>query len=499
MRRPTPRRLLLALATVLLAVAAVVTPFATTSQPQAAAAPLVRPNIVLVVTDDQTMESVRRMPYLNSTTHRWTKFTRAHVNNALCCPSRATILKGQYDTRTGVTTNSNGRLMNESETLAVWLRRAGYQTGMYGKYLNVYPFGRGLYVPAGWTDWHVPYDAGPNWGMYDQYTYKLNANGTSQTFTTGQAAYQVDVLAGRMTSFIRSRAAAGQRFFAMFTPVATHDPWVASPARRGMFNGATVPPYPGFNTVAPDQPAYLKSQPALDPAVVNQNRRREWAAAVSVDDAIRRIDTALSNAGVKQNTIMIFMTDNAYSHGRHRWERKRCEFNACTETPVWVRYPGLPARTDSTHLISNIDVAATVADLAGASVPAGYPMDGRSFEPLVLGNDVDWREDLLMHWPGGDMWGDPGMPDSMPQWWGVLARTSDGGLWKYVELDTGERELYDERADPNELNNRAGEQATAAVQAELRQRLADLKSGARATTTLRADSPVPGPLGPDEG
>ena len=491
----TPRRLLLTLATVSLTVAVLIAPHVTDSEPRAAAAPLENPNIVLILTDDQTMESVARMPYLNSASHNWVKFTRAYANNGLCCPARATILRGQYDTRTRVVNNATGRLLGESETLAVWLDRAGYDTGLYGKYLNVYPFARGLYVPPGWTDWHVPYHDGPQWGIYDQYTYKLNANGVSQTFTTGPAAYQVDVIAGRMVNFIRSRG--GRPFFAMFTPTATHGPWTASPSRRGMFNGATVPRYPGFNVVAPDQPAYLKAQPMLDAAVMAQNRRKEWAAAVSVDDAIRRIDSALETAGVKQNTIVVFTTDNAFSYGRHRWERKRCEYNECNHTPIWVRYPGVGPRTDSTNLISNVDIARTIADFAGAT--PGVPQDGRSFAPLVLGEPVTWRSELLMHWSGGDMDGRAGRPDSMPQWWAVLARTSDGGLWKYVELDTGERELYDERADPNELNNRAGEAATAGVQAELRQRLAALKSGAGATTALRADVPVPGPLGPDEG
>ncbi len=96
------------------------------------------------------------------------------------------------------------------------------------------------------------------------------------------------------------------------------------------------------------------------------------------------------------------------------------------------------------------------------------------------------------------MEGRPGQPDSMPQFWAVLAQTSDGGFWKYVELDTGERELYNQRTDPYEMNNRYGEPGVAAVQAELRSKLQALKNQAGASTTaLRADMPVPGPVGPD--
>jgi arylsulfatase A-like enzyme len=193
--------------------------------------------------------------------------------------------------------------------------------------------------------------------------------------------------------------------------------------------------------------------------------------------------------------VLIFMTDNGYAFGSHRWESKRCEFNECGQTPILIRYPGLSPHRDTTHLISNVDIAPTIAALAGAT-PA-IATDGRSFLPFVLGQSASWRNSLLLHWPGGDMEGRAGQPDSMPQFWGVLARASDGGWWKYVEVDTGERELYDEDADPAEMNNRAGEPAVAGIQAELRSMLTTLKSQAGATATLRTDMPVPGPLGPD--
>jgi hypothetical protein len=94
----------------------------------------------------------------------------------------------------------------------------------------------------------------------------------------------------------------------------------------------------------------------------------------------------------------------------------------------------------------------------------------------------------------------PGQPDTMPQFWGVLAQTADGGWWKYVELDTGERELYDESADPNEMNNVVDDPTDATVQAEMQAMLADLKAQASSGTApavIRADVPVPGAVGPD--
>ena len=443
------------------------------------------------------MESVARMPYVSSRTD-WISFDQAYINNGLCCPSRATILTGQYDTHTRVGTNAQGRLLNERETLPVWLSRAGYQTGMFGKYLNQYPFGRGLYVPPGWAQWQAAYSDGPEWQLYPQYHWKLNDNGVSRSFLNAPADYQVNVLGNRLNSWVRTAAARPEPFFAMFTPSSTHFPWRASPTRAGTLANAPVTRSPSFNIAAADQPAYLRAQPAANGPAMDQARRKEWEGAASVDDAIRRLDAALQATGEFQNTIMIFMTDNGYSFGEHRWQTKRCEFNECSRTPMLIRYPTLPGRHDTTHLLSNVDIAATIAELAGATIPTAVRRDGRSFAPLILGQNVVWRDSVLFHWPGGDMEGRAGQPDSMPQFWAVLAQTSDGGFWKYVELDTGERELYNQRTDPNEMNNRYGEPGVAAVQAELRSKLQALKNQAGVSTTaLRTDMPVPGPVGPD--
>jgi arylsulfatase A-like enzyme len=461
------------------------------------AAPLVQPNIVFILTDDQTMESVAKMPYVSSRTD-WISFEQASVNNALCCPSRATILTGQYDTHTGVGNNAQGTALDERETLAVWLQRAGYQTGLFGKYLNAYPFGRGLYVPPGWNDWEAAYSAGPQWQLYPQYHWKLNSNGRSVTYLRKPADYEVNVLANRMISFIKTRASAHQRFFAEFTPSSTHYPWKASPTRAGTMKNAAVPLNPNFDVVADNQPAYLKAQPLLTASSMQADRRKEWEGAASVDDAVKKIDATLRTAGVFNNTIEIFMTDNGYAFGDHRWETKRCEFTECSQVPLLVRYPGLTARHDATHLVSNVDIASTISELAGATPVIAQ--DGSSLVPLILGADVPWRDSLLLHWPGGDMEGKDGQPDSMPQFWGVLARTANGGLWKYVEVDTGERELYDEVADPDELANVVGNPSDATVLADLQARLATLKAAAGASQSpaaIRADVPVPGPVGPD--
>jgi arylsulfatase A-like enzyme len=460
---------------------------------------LAKPNIVYILTDDQTMESVAKMPYVSSRTD-WISFDHAYINNGLCCPSRATILTGRYDTHTGVGNNAQGSRLNEAQTLPVWLSRAGYQSGLFGKYLNQYPFFRGNYVPPGWNDWQVAYAAGPQWQIYPQYHWKLNSNGVSSDHLYAPADYQVTVLANKMKAFINAKASAHQPFFAEFTPSATHAPWKASPTREGTLSTAPVRRNPNFNYAAANQPAYIRMQPALDGSKEDNERRKEWEGAASVDDAIRSIDNTLKTAGVFNNTVEIFMTDNGYSFGDHRWERKRCEYNECGRTPLLVRYPGLAARHDAKHMISNVDIASTISQIAGAT--PGIAQDGRSFLPLILGQAVsNWRSSMLLHWPGGNEVGLSGQPDSMPQFWGVLADVAGSGQWKYVEIDTGERELYNETADPNEMHNLAGTAANATIQAQLKSRLAALKSQANAAAAtgnvLRTDMPTRGKLGPD--
>ncbi len=149
--------------TVALAVAGSATPPAGVDQ--AAAAPA-RPNIVVIETDDQTLKSMRVMDNVNSLIgDRGATFRRSFVNYALCCPSRATFLTGQYMHNHGVSSNHSpeggfGRFqaLHGDNNLAVWLQEAGYHTAMIGKYLNGYA--NDPEVPAGWSEWlaAAPYE-----------------------------------------------------------------------------------------------------------------------------------------------------------------------------------------------------------------------------------------------------------------------------------------------------------------------------------------------------
>lgn len=449
----------------------------------AAAPPPAKPNVILWLTDDQTMESVAKMPYLSSQLGRMVSFRSAFVENGLCCPSRATILSGQYDTHTGVTNNAQGQRFDRTKNLGMWLQAAGYRTGLFGKLLNAYPYGKPPLPWPGWNDWQVTIGV----QAYKQYNYLLTNNGKVEKYGARPADYQVDVLTAKAASFAVGSAQAGKPFFGYLAPTATHMPWRASPSRTGMFAKTPVPHSPDFNQpVYPGMPKYLARRAPISPSLADNLRRREWAAAVSVDDAVQRLDRALQSVRYSDGstaydrTVLVFMTDNGYAFGEHRWFTKRCEYDECVRTPLLVRYPGVPGGVDATHLITNTDIAPTLLEIAGGR--STRTPDGRSFLPLVKRQPVTgWRGSLLLHWSGGDPRGRPTARDAVPAFWGV--RTT---AYKYVELATGERELYDLRIDPYEMRNRYGDPAYGRVQAALQAELAALKRSAGA----------PGPLAP---
>jgi N-acetylglucosamine-6-sulfatase len=435
-----------------------------------------RPNVILFVTDDQTYESIPRdppvMPYLQSQLEDprggWIRFPNAFLNTPLCCPSRATLLSGLRSDHTGVQNNDEGHLFDDSSTLATRLHGAGYTTGMVGKYLNSYPFGRGPYVPPGWDTWFAKTNEDDSTVYYD---YGVVQDGRSLRFGHAPQDYATDVLGTQAARFVLD-APAGRPFFLEFTPSAPHRPWI--PAPRDATADRSMPmPHPaavGERDVA-DKPRWVRALPPLSAgqrSSYTAKRRSEYESLLAVDDALRSLDLALAARGALDDTVVVFMTDNGYSLGEHRWETKSCPYDPCVRTPFLVRVPGQPSRVDP-QLVSNVDVVPTIEDLARLRpIP---PTDGRV---LTLGSSDHAqapRKGVLMEWAGGSS----GAPSEVPAWWGV--RTKD---FLYAAYADGEHELYDLTgrlgpADPQELHNRAGEPAYAREQQRLSALLSRLR------------------------
>lgn len=422
------------------------------------------PNILFILTDDQTVEefNANTMPYLMSEPGgKWVKFSNAMVNTPLCCPSRATILSGQYSRHHGVLNNHKGRQLNDSATVATWLNSAGYRTSLIGKYLNGYPF-RNVpadYIPPGWDEWNA-FKKEP--GYYD---YTLNENGTAVTYGATNADYSTDVLKRKALQFID---ASTQPFFLYFAPYAAHDPYTPAQHYATAFSDLQMPRSPSFNELdVSDKPEWIRSRSLLTArGQQNQDRDRksQYRTLLSVDDAIEEFFSTLSSRGILDNTVVVFMSDNGHLLGEHRVRTKVSEYEESHAVPMWIRVGSAIAKTEP-KLVSNVDLASTFTELAG--VTPTIPQDGRSLVPLLDGSAAGWRHGVLLEWLGETAVGKSSLA---PPYYGVRTRA-----YKYVELSTAEKELYDLSVDPYEVHNVAGDPAYAQIQADLAAELASLK------------------------
>jgi N-acetylglucosamine-6-sulfatase len=196
-----------------------------------------RPDVLLILTDDQRWDQLSHMPTVQSElVGKGMRFDQAFVVNSLCCPSRTTILTGRYSHNTGVYKNqmpyggfSAFKRGKDANTLPVWLDQAGYQTALVGKYMNGYNDKHAFYEPPGWDEWQALTTLDKLGRDYYHYTIaenkQLTTYGTAGTID--QADYMTDVLADRAEAFIRSTPTTTPMFLAFW-------PWGArtSPAPR---------------------------------------------------------------------------------------------------------------------------------------------------------------------------------------------------------------------------------------------------------------------------
>ena len=370
----------------------------------------------------------------------WIRFDLAFENLPLCCPSRASILTGRYSHRLGIEDNNSGQKLDESATVAVALKRAGYHTGLFGKYLNRYPFGRGLYVPPGWDDWaSFRVD-------FSYFDYQLVENGpVVGRYGHGTEDYSTDVLTKRATAFIETPRK--EPFFLWLgfnAPHITDLKTPATPAPRHLHSPISLGTRPSFNEAdVHDKPAWIRKLPLVSRKKMDDWRRQEERSLLAVDDGVRGVFDALTRRGILDRTVVIYMSDNGFSWGEHRVFGKGCPYEDCIHMPLLVRYPGVPGRHVH-QLVSNIDIAPTLAAIGGARLT--QPVDGVSILPFLRGEaPATWRSAVLIR----------GIKPDQDDYYGV--RTIDH---LYVEYATGERELYDLRRDPFELNNLAGTRPT---------------------------------------
>jgi len=439
------------------------TPTPVAPVPSATPTPSWRPSIVYLLVDDLDVMSLDRMPNLRSMMiDRGLTFTNGFATTPLCCPSRASIMTGQYAHNHGILINRDpmafGTQPNcfevfrnrgqERQTLGPWLQDAGYRTAFLGKYLNRYPGdmpdATARYVPPGWDDWFV--QAGDN----EYYNYDMSDNGNVVHYGRGPENYFTDVLRVRAVQFVERNADPDRPLFLWINPTAPHTPSTPSNEYDGAFADASAPRTPDFNEEdMSDKPRWFRDIPPFAPSEIEHLdglQRQRLRAMASVDDLLGDVMNALEKKGILDRTYVVFSSDNGLLLGGHRlFLGKDAVYENSIRVPLVVRGPGVPAGRRIEQFVLNIDIAPTLVEMARAQTPGDF-MDGRSLFPLLGSTPATagWRSDFLVeHWTD--------TPEGLPTWAGV--RTSNS---IYVEYEkTAEKEFYDLVRDPFQLQNQA--------------------------------------------
>lgn len=393
--------------------------------------PTRRPNIILVMTDDQGYgelschgNPILKTPNLDRLWSESVRFTDFHVSPT-CAPTRAALLTGRHEFRSGVTHTifERERLSLKATTLAQTLKNANYATGIFGK-------------------WHLGDEAAyqPDRRGFDE-VFIHGAGGIGQTYpgSCGDApgntyfdpailhngkfektrGFCTDVFFEQATQWIEKRRTQPQPFFAYITPNAPHAPYVC-----------------------PD--AYLKPYEGLG---LNKDAMAYYGMISNIDDNIGRLLSKLKEWEIERETLVIFMTDNGHSianlYNAGMRSAKGTPYQGGTRVPLFVRWTGtLPAGVDVNALAAHVDIVPTLTELAGAKNPEGMKLDGRSLAPLLKNAGAPWPDRALITHVG--------------RW--EKGKASDSKYSKCAVRNSRFRlinntELYDIQADPAEKRN----------------------------------------------
>jgi len=419
-----------------------------TSPEPASAPPLassrVKPSFIVVVMDDARFDDVLYMDYIPVVmAAQGLTFANAYVAVPLCAPSRVSILTGRYGHNHHVWSNDlpkggyvgfhNSDL--EGDTIAVWLKQAGYRTMLAGKYLNHYPDDPKLkdYVPPGWDEWYVPVPMNTQFAITLRYKDALGREGWEPH---RKDEYEVDVIRDKTVEFINRTTGP---FFAYVNPVPPHLPHQAAPRFDSRLADLIFPKPPSFNEAnLKDKPWWVRGLPRLTRAMefaIIEDWRARLRSLLAVDEMIKVFVDALAQANRLESTYVILTSDNGWFLGEHRYTNgKDAPYEEATRAPLMIRGPGVPAGKTLEHVVSLVDLAPTLLELAQAPMPAG--LDGLSLAGIfnASGDSVsEWRRGVLF--------------EAAPQF--AAIRTQE---WVYIAWDAF-TELYNMKRDPYQTRN----------------------------------------------
>jgi arylsulfatase A-like enzyme len=475
------------------------------------------PNIVFIFSDDHSFQTLsaydRRFnttPNLDRLAREGMRFDNCLVPNSICAPSRATVLTGKYSHVNGIRDNVD-KFDGAQPTLPKLLRGAGYQSAVIGKWHLKSD-------PAGFDHWEV---------LPDQGNY-YNPDFLTPGGRLRRDGYVTDIIADRSIDWLTSGRDPSRPFLLMCQHKAVHRNWMPAPEKLYLYDDVTFPEPPNLfdnyeNRATPasrqemeiDRHMMLQSDlkivpdtgPAKGPGYLEflaeygrmtPVQKRVWDAAyrrrndaffkanpkgselvrwkyqrymqdylrcvASLDDAVGKVLRHLDAAGLADNTLVVYASDQGFFMGEHGWFDKRWIYEESIRTPCLARWPGtIPAGSTCTAMTSTLDFAETMLAAAGADVPAD--MQGRSLLPVMSGRvPADWRRSFYYHYYEATT-------HHVAPHCGV--RTDRYTLAHYYTTD--EWELFDRQKDPQEMRSVYAEPAYAATVSELKTELARLQ------------------------
>ena len=464
-----------------------------------------RPNIVFIFTDDHCEQALSAYdpqristPNMDRIASGGMRFNRCYVTNSICGPSRAVIQTGKYSHLNGFIRNGN-RFNGDQQTFPKLLQSAGYQTAVVGKWHLAS-------TPQGYDHYDVLKGQGPYYNPP-----MITAGDDGEPTTRSHTGYTTDIITDKTLEWLQKSRDPNKPFMLMCQHKAPHRNWMPGPKYLNWLDDVTVPEpetlfddYAGRTASAARQTMEIKTHMNSNDlkltgrGTLNDEQKKVWDAAYaaknaafekakasmsekeiiqwkyqryvkdylrcvkSVDDGIGRVLDYLDSAGLADNTIVIYSSDQGWYLGEHGWFDKRWMYEESLKTPLLARWPGvIKPGSINEDIVTNLDFAETFLDAAGVQVPSD--MQGHSLVPLFKGTTpADWRTSFYYHY-----YENPGA-HNVARHYGVT-----NGTYKLIHLyalegrKLNDWELYDLEKDPNELNSVYGNPAYQEVQSQL--------------------------------
>ncbi|MBI1310232.1 sulfatase-like hydrolase/transferase [bacterium] len=460
-----------------------------------------RPNILFIFSDDHAAHAIsaygskiNQTPNLDRIANEGMLFENCFCTNSICGPSRAVILTGKHSHLNGFRQNGN-RFDASQQIFSRLLQQAGYNTAMIGKWHLGHG---GNSDPQGFDYWEVLQGQGP------YYNPPMIRNGKATKYT----GYTTDIITDLALDWLKNDRDKDKPFMLMYQHKAPHRNWQPGPKYLTMFDDVEIPEpvnlfddYEGRGSAAKQQDMTVEhTLTAADlkltaPGNLTPEQRAVWDAAYepkneafrkanltgkdlirwkyqryikdylrcvqSVDDNIGRVLDYLDEAGLAENTVVIYSSDQGFYLGDHGWFDKRFMYEESYRMPLLVRWPGvIRPGSRNRDLTSNLDFAETFLDIAGVEIPRD--MQGASLKPLLSGQTpADWRQSLYYQYY--EFYGNQRAAHMVRRHYGV--RTPQYKLIHFYNLD--EWELYDLGKDPHEMRSVYSDPAYSSVVKEL--------------------------------